>query len=337
MKRPFFPMLLTALLACLIPANAEWEKRPMAYVWTGNADEEATKAPDGLLRGTIYDIKRDRRGKLKPQVQQHIGDWWNHVRNDYMATMKDIMARRHSDIKYNYEYTTPCAVGHLYQQRRYGINMDGELDLAAGKSAGEAASDFISEAQQAIPGGWIGVFKGRVVAPQTMKFRFVGSADDTLIVRFGGKVVLECGYVLPSVFTGNYSDEAFSKGTDKQYIQNLRAGKDPKHKNYSLIQLKSAPFFNNSFGGLTGGTPVSVQEGKDYPIEIIIGECGRHGFYYLMTQEVTKDKKAPLMLFRTNDDWPVSPQDGESGPAYSKDSPVWKTVAPTRKKKKTGK
>ncbi len=170
-----------------------------------------------------------------------------------------------------------------------------------------------------------------------MKFRFVGSADDTLMVRFGGKVVLEAGYVLPSVFTGNNSDEAFSKGTDKQYIQDLRTGKDPRHKNYRLLQLKSTDFFNNSFGGLTGGTPVSVQEGKDYPIEIIIGECGRHGFYYLLTQEVTKDNKAPLMLFRTNEDWPVSPQNGESGPAYSKDSPVWETVTTDKKKKKSKK
>ena len=71
----------------------------MAYVWTG--EEKAAETPEGLLRGTIYDIKRDRRGKLKPEVQQHVGDWWNYVRNDYMNTMKDIMNRRHSDIKYN--------------------------------------------------------------------------------------------------------------------------------------------------------------------------------------------------------------------------------------------
>lgn len=333
MKLLPFISLFSIFLCAASPARAEWEKRPIAYIWTG--EEKADNTPDGLLRGVIYDIKRDRKGKLKPQVEQHAGDWWNHVRNDYMETMKDIMARRHSDIKYNYEYKVPCAVGHLYLQRRYGVNMDGELDLAQGSNAVDAASDFVSESNQAIPGGWIGLFKGRVTAPKTMKFRFVGSADDTLIVRFGGKVVLESGYVLPSVFTGNNSDEAFSKGTDKQYIQNIRAGKDPKHKDYSLIQLKSTKFFNDSFGGLMGGTPVSVKQGETYPIEIIIGECGRHGFYYLLTQEVTKDNKAPLMLFRTNEDWPVSPQEGEPGPAYSKDSPIWKTAeAKTRKKKK---
>ena len=324
-------LILIAAAAALLPTHAEWEKRPLAYVWTG--EKEADKVPEGLLRGIIYDIKRDRKGKLKPQVQQHVGDWWNYVRDDYMETMKNIMDRRHSDIKCNYEYKTPCAVGHLYLQRRYGVNMDGELDLAQGKNTADAASDFISESSQAIPGGWIGVFKGRVTAPKTMKFRFVGSADDTLIVRFGGKVVLESGYVLPSVFTGSNSDEAFSKGTDKQYIQNIRAGKDLKHKDYSLIQLRSTKFFNDSFGGLMGGTPVSVKKGESYSIEIVIGECGRHGFYYLLTQEVTKDNKAPLMLFRTNDDWPVSPQEGEAGPAYSKDSPVWKT-ADTKSKKK---
>ena len=111
MKLYSIAVILSAT-AALLPTYGNWEKRPVAYVWTG--EEEADKTPEALLRGTIYDIKRDRKGKLKPQVQQHAGDWWNHVRNDYMETMKNIMDRRHSDIKCNYEYKTPCAVGHLF-------------------------------------------------------------------------------------------------------------------------------------------------------------------------------------------------------------------------------
>ena len=130
-----------------------------------------------------------------------------------------------------------------------------------------------------------------------------------------------------------YYKYPFSIATPQEVAEGIHADKE----GYVVRKLKSTPFCNDAFNGVTGGTPIEVEEGKTYPIEIIIGECGRHGFYYLMTQEVTKDKKAPLMLFRTNEDWPVSPQDGEKGPAYSKDSPVWKTVTAEKKKKKAKK
>ena len=48
--------------------------------------------------------------------------------------------------------------------------------------------------------GWIVVYRGCVRAPKTGKFRFVGTGDDYLGVRFNNKVVLEAGYRIPSLF-----------------------------------------------------------------------------------------------------------------------------------------
>lgn len=331
MKPAFYPSFLLPLLTFLSTANAEWEQRPVGFVWTG---QEKPAKIQGMLKGTIYDIKRDRFGRLKPEVSAHIGNWWEYVKDDYMDTILDLMNRRVNDLKNNYVYDTPVAAAHFYLNRKYGVSMDNALKVnASGDIITDSSSDIISAEPIELKGGWIGIFRGKVTAPRSMKFRFVGTADDTLIVRFNGKVVLETGYVIPSSFKGNNGDETFSKGKDRHYQQAIRTGTEPKHRGYSLIALKSTPFINSELGGLVGGTPISVTEGNSYPIEVIIGECGRHAFYYLMTQQIRgSGKTAPLEIFRTNDTWPIKHQQGsENGPSFSDSSPIWHIV---EKKKK---
>ena len=48
MKLYSIAVILSAT-AALLPTYGNWEKRPVAYVWTG--EEEADKTPEGLLRG----------------------------------------------------------------------------------------------------------------------------------------------------------------------------------------------------------------------------------------------------------------------------------------------
>lgn len=43
------------------------------------------------------------------------------------------------------------------------------------------------------------IYQGKVKAPFSGKFRFVGTGDDVLLVRWNRKLVLEGGYMLPTV------------------------------------------------------------------------------------------------------------------------------------------
>jgi hypothetical protein len=105
---------------------------------------------------------------------------------------------------------------------------------------------------------WGAIYRARVTAPKSGKFRFVGLCDDILIVRFDGKVVLDGGiyaltpvsrsrgYVYPGV-DGNqwYIDYGYHRG---EYFR--------------------------------------VEEGEIYPIEILLGEVPGGAFLaHLMIEE----------------------------------------------------
>lgn len=139
-----------------------------------------------------------------------------------------------------------------------------------------------------------------------MDFRFYGAADDTIVVRFNNKVVLETGRFRPALYHGNgIRDNACCDGSELlTYQKEVAAGKHPDKRDYVVQKLKSTPYCNSRFNGITGGSPVKVKEGKVYPIEIIIGNNGGKALFYLLTQEVTADNRAPLHLFRTNDHIP---------------------------------
>ena len=48
------------------------------------------------------------------------------------------------------------------------------------------------------PSRWIVHYKGNVIAPDSGSFHFVGVADDVLVVRFNGNIVLDCSLDNPS-------------------------------------------------------------------------------------------------------------------------------------------
>ena len=181
-----------------------------------------------------------------------------------------------------------------------------------------------------------------------MTFRFFGSADDNIAVRFNGELVLETGINQPLIYKGNgFRGKGSSIHSTKVYNQEVAAGKYPERKDYLLLMLKSTPYINEVHGGLMGGTPVTVKKGQTYPIEIIIGNEGGYAFYFLLTQEVTPDNHAPMHLFRTNGAHPTTPSFREhkdwmsrhfdSGPNFINNSDIWKIAPKTKKKKKKSK
>lgn len=184
------------------------------------------------------------------------------------------------------------------------------------------------------PAHWVAVYRGKVKAPKSGTFRFCGTGDDTLCVRFNGKTVLESGWTIPST-------NVHAGGSNPAWRQGVTNGQVEQLKGYEYITRPEMPTWSNTLGGLAAGAEITVEEGKTYPIEIMISEIpgGAFGFVLLM-QEKGKEgyDNNKFDLFRTNFSCPtaadleklISAEGCSMGkmefPQYNPDSPIWVAV-----------
>ncbi|MFI3243020.1 MAG: hypothetical protein R3Y56_02060 [Akkermansia sp.] len=202
------------------------------------------------------------------------------------------------------------------------------------------------------PAAWAAVYRGKVRAPKSGRFRFVGAGNHLICVRFDKKLVLEAGWAIPSLYKA--SDKTPWKtwcdrlGISPEYKNAIKAGKDRNHKDYKLYPNSGTPGWNAALGGLVGGDIIKVEEGKVYPIEILVCDPagGTFGFALLMEDidnpVKLKDKNgSPLLdIFRTNFSLPNQkelveaikaakvPLHGKENqfPNYNPDSLIWTAV-----------
>lgn len=184
------------------------------------------------------------------------------------------------------------------------------------------------------PSMWVAVYRGKVVAPKTGKFRFVGYGDDALVVRFNGKNVFDYGWEhitsgrMMGGQPGNRAELKDDKGEPRKFYKYTKAGHD----------------WNESAGGLCSGDVFSVEAGKSYPVEVMVSEIpgGKFGFVLLIedvdSPPTQKDGTGSpvFQLFRTNFAEPnvdelyknmKEPLPGErSEVPYDKDSLIWQSV-----------
>lgn len=152
------------------------------------------------------------------------------------------------------------------------------------------------------PKMWVVHYKGKVVPTESGTFRFVGMADDFLVVRFNGRVVLDCGATNPT-----------GRGPQSFYASNgLQL--DPKMGWYK---------------GLGRGEPIQVNGGESYAMEVLIGEWPGGDFkaWLLMEKDgvqYEKDAKGnPILPIFKLAASTVSKPVAEA-PVFAKEGPVWK-------------
>lgn len=152
------------------------------------------------------------------------------------------------------------------------------------------------------PKMWAVHYKGNVVPTESGTFRVVGFADDIMIVRFNGRVVLDCGSTNPS----GHGPQSFYATAGVQL--------DPKMGWYK---------------GLGRGEPFQVTGGESYPMEVLIGEWPGGDFKaWLMIEkdgvQYEKDaKNNPILpIFKLSDSTVAHP--ASEAPAFAKTGPVWK-------------
>jgi len=156
------------------------------------------------------------------------------------------------------------------------------------------------------PKMWVVLYKGDVIPTETGTFRFVGMGDDVLVVRFNGRVVLDCGSTNP---TGHAPQKFYPS---------------------SGLQLKNdMPWYK----GLGVGDPVQVTGGQSYPMEVLLGEWPGGDFKaWLLIEkdgvEYEKDGKGVPMLPIFKVAAGEVTRGGGEAPAFAKSGPVWKAEKP---------
>jgi hypothetical protein len=159
------------------------------------------------------------------------------------------------------------------------------------------------------PSNWIAHYKGTVTAPFSGNFRFVGLADDWIVVRWRGQNALEGGNqggLLPlNKLRSKYGTGAPPAGVGDTY-PGFRPG----------WPLRCGPWFQ-------------VSKGTKYPIEVVIGETPGAFFCAFLAFE-RKDEPGKVILFRM-DNKPQDPElaSGKKGPIppgvdWSGGGVVWK-------------
>ncbi|MDR1497981.1 MAG: hypothetical protein LBS59_06195 [Puniceicoccales bacterium] len=121
------------------------------------------------------------------------------------------------------------------------------------------------------PSNWIAHYKGIVTAPFTGKFRFVGSADDFMVVRWNKKNAL-------GGFVRSKQGNLYGEGKPHPDTLQVYPGRAPGWPLYC-------------------GPWLDVQAGGKYPMEVVIGEAPGSLFYAILCFE-KKDERGKIYLFR---------------------------------------
>ena len=157
---------------------------------------------------------------------------------------------------------------------------------------------------------WIAHYRARVTPPQSGAYRFVGGADDFLVVRVNGRVVLDGGLFAVSTFKTDRPDSP-------SYPYEFRAPGN-------ALQLSQRQ-------GFVVGNTMDLRAGSFYDLDILIGEgLGGHFYASLFVEKAgetyAKDNKGnPILpLFRVADTPP--PATTNAAPPFAPDGPVWRAL-----------
>lgn len=205
------------------------------------------------------------------------------------------------------------------------------------RSAEEAPKAFGCE-NTVKPKHWVAIYRGKIVAPKTGKFRFVGLADDIMTVRLNGKEVYDHGYFYMTM-GGRYmeSEEIFlvMEGKAKNAMLKREIQRSGiYHIPAKFYKYSTMGHYNSRLNGMIVGPEFSVTANEIYPIEIMISEVPGAGFSaFLLIEEIgaVYAKKDPsgtpiLPLFRTNYSLPDPSFNQGTRPPFDPIGPVWPCV-----------
>ena len=219
----------------------------------------STGVGTGGLIGTFYDLKQTNGRQPTAMVDGRTGI------APYRGAVRDFLEAGWSPGKLSKFYKAPDTL------------ISGQLFIT-GRSA--------NDAPKAKPSRWVIHYRCYVEVPSSLPFRFVGSGDDFLLVRWNRKIALDDGYETYLAGGGNYKD--FGEKVTQEYKVDRRPG--------GLHRLKAGPW-------------IQATKGTKIPVEVLIGETPGGVFDCYLAIEVAKSGtkvqgeyvgEGKLKLFRCN-------------------------------------
>ena len=224
-------------------------------------------ASHGGLVGRLYDIRQT--SDRKPTEAANEGQ----LSPSYYKVIGEFLSKNWDDDVLKRYYCAPDSMLAV------------QIYMSCKGSSG-AAEAFGVEKEMKNP-LWVIHYKGVVSAPDDGTYRFWASCDDFMAVRIDGKTVLASS----ALFNNVPADDAKLIKLDSSLAEKTRGAKQSQDVNY----LPGS--------SVTKGAWFSVQRGKNYPIDVLIGDTG--GLYQQILLIEEKDPKQPYPL-RTED--PIVPR-----------------------------
>ena len=305
-----------------LPSESGRSSKPKAS-GTKTTKADQVQAED-MLRGVFFDLLRPVKSSAPLLKTAASRTSQTEEVDDLLQTMKKLVLGKWST---GQDAKGAAVYPDFGQYFRYAVNTYNSYFYITSVSSSEMIRQFNDD--NASSSGWIGVYSGYVVAPFTGIFRFVGCGDDGLVVRFNRQLVLDYGYYSLSLGKSISSpDDCVEGDASKNQAHRAISGKK------GLYFDKPDLYFSKTFGshGIASGLPISVTQGKVYPIEILYTDIEGGNFSVALFIEMLGSNERPLKanpeklpLFRTSSELPEYVSGGNL-PDFDSNSPIWRVV-----------
>ena len=242
----------------------------------------------GALAGTLYDLKQSKDGKPTNMAGDLSGT--GSVNKDVDWPLVKV---------YNEEMKRFVKAGFgegLLQKYFHAPNQLFTTQIFIPRMSAAKGPEEFGVADKIQPKRWVVHYTGKVVAPVSGRYHFVGYADDMLLVRFGSRLVLDgslfdiSGWVTKDVY------------------------------NYDPLKKNERPTKRANGATLAVGEPMQVTAGTSYNLEIAIGECPGGSFTAVIL--LLKDGEDYKKDSRGNPILPIFKLAPSTNPAPANNAPV---------------
>ena len=288
----------------------------------------------GMLQGVFYDLKQTRDRRPNDDFRGIPRGGWHIERVD--PTMR--IMRSFVNGSWRREYDNQGRVHYPDLDRFYSspTRLWNSCFYTDERINADLAPKSFECGNEVDPAAWVCIYSGNVIAPFSGKFRFLGTADDVILVRFNKEIVLDYGFASYTAGFHFYNHEADLSSLKDSSSNSVRS----RSPFYSKHRLEVYPPQRGGNSGnpahcLAKGSVITVREGEVYPIEILISEIPGGDYYQALYIERLDDNGQPLdpnpdsrPLFRTTLDLPDK-QPTLPFPQFPPYGPIFRAVRAT--------